>query len=232
MPITVHSEADANAVASAAARFLAEAIGSRIAAAGICTIALAGGASPLPLYHRLRGEEHGIDWGRVRIVQTDDVLTKDIEARSTSRIAAALNLAELYGEALADHWYPIPHDVIDPATSYQDTLARLTATGGPDIAVLGLGIDGHTAGVFAHHLTDPPTSTVALTSYHGQARITLTATYLRSAPVRMLLALGVSKNDALRALLQPDPATPIPATVVLGADGHVFADSAALEKGF
>lgn len=119
-----------------------------------------------------------------------------------------------------------------PATGYCINLlgrgTRLRAEGGPDIAVLGLGTDGHTASIFDHARPEGVCQRVIATTYHGQQRVSLGLAYLRAVPTRILLATGTSKSAALAAILNPAPgAAPVSAAVVLGQDGYVLADAAA-----
>ncbi|WP_460698305.1 6-phosphogluconolactonase [Nocardia thraciensis] len=214
------------AVASAAVELIAAQARSAIAETGECLIALAGGSTPALTYRRLA--DCDIDWARVHFVQTDERLIAEAADRSAALIEAT------FGRAFVEHpagWHPVPAagdgDVV--AAKYADQLAALRVDGVPDIAVLGLGTDGHTASIFGHNLHADRAERVVSTVYHGEPRISLGVDYLRAIPTRVLLATGASKKAALSSVLYPDEAdaVPVPAAVVLGDDGYVFADAAA-----
>ncbi|MBF6333201.1 6-phosphogluconolactonase [Nocardia transvalensis] len=225
MPITCVFRDTSDDVAVSAAEFIAAQAHSAIEATGECLIALAGGSTPVPTYRRLRCLD--IDWAKVHFVQTDERLTASADGRTAALIETTLGLDS--PEHLAA-WHPIPvnGDAASIAAAYAAQLAALRADGGPDIAVLGLGVDGHTASLFSHNVHSGTGDRVVSTLYHGEPRISLGLDYLRAIPTRVLLATGASKRAALGSVLSPEPgAAPVPAALVLGEDGYVFADAAA-----
>ena len=122
-----------------------------IATHGRFVVALAGGTTPAPLYCAvdLLGRSRAsadtpVRWGRWTVLQTDERwLPPGHPDRNDRMVAASL-------PALADagRLRTVP-DGTDPdaaAAAY----ARVVVDAGPvDLAILGLGADGHTAGVFA-----------------------------------------------------------------------------------
>ncbi|GAD87068.1 MULTISPECIES: 6-phosphogluconolactonase [Nocardia] len=225
MPLTYMFRETPAGLASAAADLIATQIHSAIEKTGECLIAVAGGTTPVATYRELAARD--IDWARVVFVQTDERMTPEPTDRSAKPIETALGLTDPGHRAT---WYPIRASCTGHTTAaaYDEQLARLRAEGGPDIAVLGLGTDGHTASIFDHARPEGVCQRVIATTYHGQQRVSLGLAYLRAVPTRILLATGTSKSAALAAILNPAPgAAPVSAAVVLGQDGYVLADAAA-----
>ncbi|MFQ6327058.1 6-phosphogluconolactonase [Nocardia sp. CWNU-33] len=212
-------------LASIAADLIATHIHSAINATGECLIAVAGGTTPVSTYRELSRLD--IDWAKVIFVQTDERVTPQPTDRSAGLIETALGLTDPGHRAT---WSPIrvSGDGQETAAAYDNQLSRLRAEGVPDIAVLGLGTDGHTASIFDHTLGEAPYQRVVATTYHGEQRVSLGLNYLRAVPTRILLATGTGKRAALAEILNPATGTaPASAAVVLGQDGYVLADAAA-----
>lgn len=225
MPLTCTVHATPADLASAAADLIATHINSAIDASGECLIAVAGGTTPVSTYRELSRRD--IDWAKVIFVQTDERVTPQPYDRSAGSIEAALDLSEPGHRAT---WCPIrvSGDSQETAAVYDDQLSRLRAEGVPDIVVLGLGTDGHTASIFDHALYEAPLQRVVATAYQREPRVSLGLNYLRAVPTRILLATGSGKSAAVAKILTPAiGAAPVPAAVVLGEDGYVLADAAA-----
>ncbi|MGW5440760.1 6-phosphogluconolactonase [Nocardia asteroides] len=225
MPLTRIIRRTPGELASAAADLIATQIHSAIEKTGECVIAVGGGTTPVATYRELAARD--IDWARVVFVQTDERMNSEPTDRSAGAIEAALGLSDPGHRAT---WYPIRLSCTSHTTAaaYDELLTRVRAVGGPDIAVLGLGTDGHTASIFDHSRPEGTCQRVIATTYHGEQRVSLGLAYLRAVPTRILLATGTSKSAALAAILKPAPdAAPASAAVVLGQDGYVLADAAA-----
>ncbi len=100
-----------------------------------------------------------------------------------------------------------------------------------DLALLGLGEDGHTASLFPHDdaLEATELAVPVVASKPPPNRITLTLPVLRAARAVVVLATGAAKRDAVaRVLAGPDPATP--ASLLADADVTLVADEAAASR--
>ncbi len=124
--------------------------------------------------------------------------------------------------------------LFEDAESPQDALARVarcyaeTFVDGLDVAVLGMGADGHVASLFPG-LPAPTADCVAYVPNAPKAparRITLTREALVRARHTLLVATGEEKRSALERLCAGDPA--LPAT---GLPGLVVVTDLALESG-
>ncbi|MCX4097926.1 6-phosphogluconolactonase [Nocardia sp. alder85J] len=229
MTLTVTVHADAEEVTADAAGFLAAQIGEVIRVRGGCVIALSGGSTPLPVYQRLR--RLPVHWPKVAVIQTDERLDRPYAVE----IGRALGLDRSQPQHTdVAVWSPIPAGAPgNAAVAYARQLAVLRPGDVPDIAVLGLGTDGHTAAVFDHLTGSGTGEPVVATVYREEPRVGLTAAYLRAIPTKVLLATGAGKRDALSRVVSPPGDRPrVPAAVVLAGDGYVFADRAACPEGY
>ncbi|HSZ70064.1 MAG TPA: 6-phosphogluconolactonase [Solirubrobacteraceae bacterium] len=100
-----------------------------------------------------------------------------------------------------------------------------------DLALLGLGEDGHTASLFPGHAEVQDDSGALCLAVHDAPkpppdRGTLSMPVLRAARRSLLLVTGAGKADALAAVLAgPDPR--VPASLLASGRLHVIADDAA-----
>ncbi|MCU0957421.1 MAG: 6-phosphogluconolactonase [Hydrogenophaga sp.] len=138
------------ATSATIARHIADALRAAIAARGQASLAVSGGKSPIPLFEVLRDED--LDWSKVSIVLVDErIVPRDHEASNTALVARHL----LQGKAAAARFClffrelaPVFNaDVLDALV--RDATDRIADLPWPlDVAVLGMGEDGHTASLF------------------------------------------------------------------------------------
>jgi 6-phosphogluconolactonase len=125
---------------------------------------------------------------------------------------------------------------VDAAASMYAAKLRERLPRGPggvpvlDVAMLGIGEDGHVASLFAHH-PGLETRGRACVAVHDAPkpppeRVTLTIDVLRAARRVLVLATGAGKAGAVAAALAgPDPA--VPASLLTGAAVEMIVDPAA-----
>lgn len=183
-------------------------------------VCLAGGRTPLPTYRRL-AERADLPWDRVHVFVGDERFVSDTHPDS--------NFGSIRG-ALLDH-VPVPAGQVHPWPILADPEASVAAYatvldetlgGRPfDLTLLGLGADGHTAGIFPHAgKTDAKTAAVASRpDGDGHPRLSLTPRRLSESRTVVFLVSGEEKRDALQALLASDdePET-VPARAVAATD--------------
>ena len=186
-------------------------IQSAIADKELCTISLAGGSTPKPLYEALAGQP--IDWDALHIFWGDERYVASDHPDSNQRMVRQAWLDKIPIPAANIH--PVPTDTSDPQASvdeYETTLQdffHVEAKDCPqfDIMLLGMGDDGHTASLFPHtpalQVSD---RLVTLGEKSGQTRISLTAPLINQAQCIIFMVSGSDKAPALAQVLQNDAA--------------------------
>ncbi len=174
---------------------------------GTATLALSGGSSPLDAYRCLA--EQPIDWSKVHIYWVDErAVPPDHERSNYGAAKKALldaisippgNVHRMRGEA---------SDLAKAAADYEDELrdtikAKVAGLPALDLAVLGIGDDGHTASLFPGEDTVNVTDRLvaAVPASEGrEARLTLTSPVLENAKASVIIVLGKSKHEPLERI--------------------------------
>lgn len=188
---------------AAGAGTLEQAIGSALTTRGRCSLALAGGSTPRPVYRRL-AEASRLDWGGVHVYFSDERAVRPDDPESNYRMAR---------EALLDR-VPVPAGQRHRIEAERDDLRRVAVEYARDlpnpldVAVLGIGADGHVASLFpgspALDEAERLTAVVADAPKPPARRITLTPPALRSARSLVVLAAGRRKAAAVQRALEGD----------------------------
>lgn len=216
--------ANADAVASRAAAFIAAEARAAVAARGGFTFAMSGGRTPWQMLRRLAGED--VPWAKVQLFQVDERVAPDGDAeRNLAHIAQAL-LAHVPLTPAQVHAMPVAAPDLDAAA--RDYAARLRAVAGSppvlDLVHLGLGADGHTASLVpGDAVLDVTDADVAPSApYLGRRRLTLTYPALDRARCLLWLVTGRDKAAMLARLRAADAS--IPAGRVGQRDAWLLAD--------
>jgi 6-phosphogluconolactonase len=174
------------------------------AAAGV-HVALSGGSTPRRAYELAAELEP--DWSPAEVWWADERCVPPDDERSNYRLAREALLDRLAVPPRAVHRIPGELDPQEAARRYDDELRGVTL----DLALLGIGGDGHTASLFPHHeaLEEEERLAVAL-ERPDVARVTLTPPPLRAARHVVFLVVGDEKAEAVRHAFgaPPDPGTP------------------------
>ena len=207
---------DAEAAAARAAEVLARLLREARAARGVAHLALAGGRTPARAYELL-GPSLG-DWANVHLWYGDERCVGPEDPDSNHRLVTETLLA--HAEVPAEQVHRMPGELgpEDGADAYARELAEHVAAdehGLPvlDVALLGLGEDGHTASLFPGSPVLARSGAVCVgvtdSPKPPPERITLTMDVLRAARRCVLLAAGAAKADAVAAVVAgPDPHVP------------------------
>ena len=191
-----------------AAEVVTRTIGDVVRSAGRCSLVLAGGSTPRPLYALLASRfREKIPWDRVHLFWGDERYVAHDHADSNYRMAkeALLDLVP----CPARNIHPMRTDFADPdaaARDYESTLGEYFSGADPrfDVVLLGLGDDGHTASLFpgSPALEERERWVVAAAApVEPRRRLTLTLPVLTRAMQTHLLVTGAGKARVVRRVL-------------------------------
>jgi 6-phosphogluconolactonase len=217
MRLTVAGSAD-EAAALAADRLAAAA-----AAAG-GDISLAGGRTPALAYELLAART-GIDWTRVRLWFGDERCVPPDDPESNHRLVAETLLGPAAVPAASVRRIRGEDDPDAAAAAYAASIDGVIL----DLALLGLGEDGHTASLFpgSPALDERRRAAVAVTaSKPPPRRITLTYPVFEAARSVLVLATGAGKADAVAAVMR-GPDRSVPASLLPADRTEILTDPAA-----
>lgn len=235
---------DRESLSDATAEFIVAAAGQAVRERGRFLVALSGGGTPEPVYRLLAGKGHRqrVPWPAVHFFWGDE------------RCVPATDPGSNYGQAkklLLDH-IDVPEGQVvrikgelSPEEAAADYRRRLANFGSGerdwptlDLALMGLGADGHTASLFP----GPPArgedrlAAIAVTAdYQGRPadRVTLTPPVFSSSRQVLFLVYGAAKATAVAAILG-ERADPVkwPAARIQPKTGELilFLDEAAAEQ--
>ena len=219
MTVDVRIVDSAELAGEAAAALIAEAAGSG------GHIALSGGSSPRPAYERagiLRA-----DWGGVELWWVDERCVPPADGASNYRMIRESLLDGLSRPPAEVHRIRGELDPDTAAAEYDSALDGVTL----DLAVLGVGSDGHTASLFPNAPALDETQRRAVAAEAGLEpfvpRVTMTRPVLDAARTVVYLASGAGKAEAVARAFGGDPSPETPASLVRGVRTIAILDRAA-----
>ena len=198
------------------ARALAQAVGRRLAAAvdagSAALLAVSGGTTPDRFFETLSRAE--IDWPKITVTLVDERLVPDASPRSNAALVKSKLLQNRAGAASFLPLYGSGDIAADAAAAERKLRAMGRAI---DVALLGMGNDGHTASFFPdadelETLLDPAARHL-VSGVHaksaGEPRLTLTLPPLLDAGFLALHIEGAEKRATLERALIPGSRLPI-----------------------
>ncbi|HNF96426.1 MAG TPA: 6-phosphogluconolactonase, partial [Pseudomonadota bacterium] len=140
---------DGEALAREGVRRFVDVARRSIAARGRFVVALAGGNTPRRLY-QLLSHVDSIDWGRVHVCFSDERMVAADSSDSNFKMAHDSLLGVVSIPPGQIHAIPTAMSVDEAALRYDQTLREILPKNEPrlDLALLGMGADGHTASIF------------------------------------------------------------------------------------
>ncbi|WP_008314488.1 6-phosphogluconolactonase [Leptolyngbya sp. PCC 6406] len=179
-------------------------IETAIAERGRCTLALAGGSTPKPLYLALAQTD--LPWDKLHIFWGDERYVAPDHPDSNAGMAKAAWLDQVAIPPSQIHLVPTHLSPPAAAAAYNHTLQGvLGIETRPDIILLGMGDDGHTASLFPHTAAlTVDDHLVTLGDKDGTPRITLTAAAINRSRCVLFLVTGTNKQPALTQVFAED----------------------------
>ncbi|NEP80827.1 MAG: 6-phosphogluconolactonase [Okeania sp. SIO3C4] len=169
---------------------------------GKCTIALAGGNTPKPLYESIASQN--LPWDKIHVFWGDERYVAPDHSDSNQRMARQTWLDRVPIPPTNIH--PMPTGAGEPETdaSTHDAHLREFFQVSPgefpsfDLILLGMGGDAHTASLFPHtdalQISD---RLVTVGNKDGQPRLTFTVPLINQANCVIFLVAGTDKQAAL-----------------------------------
>ena len=217
--IVVHDNPDE--LSAAVAQRVADLAAQAIAARGVFHVALAGGETPRRCYEKLR--DLTVDWTHVQVYFGDERCLPDGDAQRNDRMAFDTLLKHVAIPPDNIHAIPAELGAREAAVRYAAVLADIERL---DLALLGMGEDGHTASLFPDN---PATASAApVVPVFGAPklpaeRVSLGMSTLNAARCKIFLITGAGKREVLAQIASGKL---LPAARVAAAEWHL--DRAAL----
>jgi 6-phosphogluconolactonase len=196
-------------------------------------LSLAGGTTPRAAYQRLSALVD--DWDGVELWLGDERLVPPDDPRSNYRLVAE---TMLHGTGAIAHAVPTGGSAEEAASAYA-RLIRQRVPAGPDgvpaldLALLGLGEDGHVASLFPNAPALDARDEICVAVHNAPKpppdRVSLTLGVLRAARSVLILAVGEGKAGAAAAAVSgPDPG--VPASLLAEGPLELILDRAAARE--
>lgn len=197
---------DSDALATALAHAVADDLRQALAQRGTARLALSGGSTPLRFLRALSRQD--LDWSRVTVLPVDERWVPPVHKRSNERLLRENLLQHAAANA---QLLPLYRPVATPERALQGVLTQVAAQALPlDVAVLGMGEDGHFASLFPdlvrrdiglQPVGRAPVLAVR-TAAAPEPRMTLTLSAIFTAPALYLHVEGEAKRRVLGAALE------------------------------
>ncbi|MDC0718420.1 6-phosphogluconolactonase [Nannocystis bainbridge] len=200
--------------AEVAAERLARAIARVDAERGACRLAIPGGSALAVLPHVLEDLSKGT-WSRVQLTWVDERCVPASDEGSNR--GGYLRLGLPPPASALPLWADDDDDPARAVARFERAFAREFA-GGLDVALLGLGEDGHVASLFPGHAALQATGAavfVADSPKPPPRRMSLTLPVLQATPHAVMMAAGTGKRAALRRVIQREDGLPTTALASL-----------------
>jgi 6-phosphogluconolactonase len=198
---------DKDQLAEALADAVAANLKAAVTARGAASLAVSGGSTPARFFRALSARTD-VPWDKVTVTLVDERWVDETSERSNGRLVKA-NL--LTGRAAAATFVPLYQGGTEP-DAYAAGLAQRQVPAPLDVAILGMGNDGHTASFFpgGDALEDALTGEGPVVAIRaagaGEPRVTLTLKVLLASRA---LYLHIEGNEKVATLERADAEGPI-----------------------
>jgi 6-phosphogluconolactonase len=190
-------------------------------------VALSGGSTPARAYELAALLQP--DWSRVHVWFGDERAVPPDDERSNYRLART-TLLDALARPPETHRIRGELPVEEAATLYDEELAGVTL----DLAVGGIGPDGHTASLFPRAPALEERERLAVAAEAGLEpfvpRVTMTPPVFAAARLLLYLVTGEEKAEAARRAFAAEPSPDTPASLVRGVRTVALLDAAAASR--
>ena len=189
--------------------------------------ALSGGTPALIFLPALRAAT--VDWAQITLFWADERAVDFVDPESNYGLAERMLLKPLGRKAPRAVKMPIELPLGQAALKYDDALATELGGGALDLAILGVGEDGHVCALFPGHkaLIQDDLRAVAIddSPKFPRHRLSLTMRFLLQTRKIWLMAVGPRKLPVLQAALsRTQRSTPLDLVLQQAKDVTVFTD--------
>ncbi|HFC8543336.1 6-phosphogluconolactonase [Neisseria weaveri] len=204
-----YKHADSAMSAAALAEAVAESLKQVLANRSKAVLAVSGGRSPIAFFEALSQKD--LDWQRVAVTLVDErIVPVDHADSNTGLVRRYL----LQNKAQAATWLPVIEDGAQGAHLQPEAAVRTALKHyiQPDVLVLGMGADGHTASLFPQApqleqgldcgYAEPLLHTTPVTAPHERISMTLTA--ISATPFVYLAIQGEEKKAVFQQAAQAE----------------------------
>ena len=189
--------------------------------------ALSGGSTALVFLGALRDAE--VAWSRISLFWVDERAVPPDHPDSNYGVAHRVLLAPLGRRAPRAFRMPAEQpDLGEAAVRYDQILVRELGGGPLDLAILGIGEDGHICSLFPGHralMAEGRVVAVEDAPKPPPRRLSLTLSYLKQTRQIWVVVIGPGKRDVLQAAIRrTQPSTPLDLLLSQAKDVTVFTD--------
>ena len=232
-------------LASAAAELILSRMSSALESRGRCIVVLAGGLTPKATLRNLADlvNRRNLPVQRALWLFGDERCVPMGHPESNEGMARVALLGSIHApEESILSWRAEFGDPVECAARCGEEALKRLAGEPPDVVLLGVGQDGHTASLFPGAMAvlpdgrrmpvspKVPAVSFAVLRPEGDWRLTFSAPFLAGGRSVLFLASGGAKKDALRRAVTSDPTTP--ASWVRGGETFFYVTrDCALDKG-
>jgi 6-phosphogluconolactonase len=211
------------------AEMVVDVMGRSLRERGVCILALSGGETPRPVYHRLGSSplKEMVDWGRVHLLCGDERMVPPEDPQSNYRMVERELVSRVPIPPENVHWISGEKEPAVAAREYESDLQRLLSEGRErmDLVLLGLGEDGHTASLFPESPAlkgGGARIRAVFVPQLGTWRVTMTLPLINAARRVVFVVTGKEKAGIVRRILREGkPSSLLPASLIQPRDGEL-----------